>query len=296
MNKNAKEAYEYSLLIEQGILLMHKEFEKGKIESITYDFNCTEYKELKERYNVEQIAGKGTSFQKAKKLLNYFSPELTHDGYYDNHIPCNSLALLEYSFNNPEHGINCVNKSKIFAELCLSIGIKARRVFIMPYSPYDSDNHVVAEIYDEKMSKWIMMDPTTNGMFIDEDNTPLSMLEIRNCFADNKFVTFVGSNERTNDIAKLQEKHLETNWYICKNSFRFIVESYQGFGSIPNTKCFDFYPIGFSVRKWEIANAKYKLEYFEKDYTQFLDWAKKRYEHALNATETVAYAIETLYE
>ena len=32
----------------------------------------------------------------------------------------------------------------------------------MPYSPYDFDNHVVVEIYDKK---WIMLDPTTDGIF-----------------------------------------------------------------------------------------------------------------------------------
>ena len=46
----------------------------------------------------------------------------------------------------------------------------------MPYSPYDFDNHVVVEIYDKK---WIMLDPTIDGIFIDENRTPLSLLEIR---------------------------------------------------------------------------------------------------------------------
>ncbi len=59
----------------------------------------------------------------------------------------------------------------------------------LPYSPYDFDNHVVTEIFDRKMNKWIMLDPTTNGYFIDENKTPLSMLEIRNKFKDLAFTT-----------------------------------------------------------------------------------------------------------
>lgn len=298
MNKDTKEVYEYSLLIEQGILLMHKNFQEGNKGRINYDFACKEYDELKEKYNLEQIAGKGSSFQKAKRLLNYFSSKLAHKSDYDNHIACNSLALLEYSFNNPEHGINCLNKSKIIVELCLAIGIKARRVSIMPYSPYDMDNHVIAEIFDEKLKKWIMMDPTTNGFFIDENKTPLSMFEIRKYFAENKFLTFVACGEKTNNLTKLKEKHLETNWYICKNSFRFVVENYQGFGHGKNEiEVFNFYPTGFSIKKWEMANAKYKLDYIEKhEMRDLMDWARKNYEKTKNLLEAVHYSIETLYE
>lgn len=298
MNKELKELYEYSLLIEQGILFMHKDFQKGEKSIITYDFNCKEYGELKEKYHLEKIAGKGSAFQKARKLLNYFAPKLAHKSDYDNHIPCNSLDLLEYSFANPEHGINCLNKSKILVELCLAIGIKARRVSIMPYSPYDMDNHVVAEIFDKKLKKWIMLDPTTNGYFIDENKIPLSMLEIRNFFAENKFLTFIACGEKTNNLLKLKEKHLETNWYIAKNSFRFVVESYQGFGrGNCESEVFDFCPIDFSIKKWQIANAQYRLNYIEThEMNDLLDWAKKNFEKQKNSNEPIAYSIETLYE
>ena len=296
MIKNTKEAYEYSLLIEQGILAMNNNFKKGKKKKIIYDFNCKEYKELKEKYNVEKIAGSGTSYEKAKRLLNYFSPKLSHESNYDNHVHCNSLSLLEYSFNNPDHGINCLNKAKIFSELCLSIGIFARRVIILPYSPYDMDNHVVTEIYDEKMDKWIMMDPTTNGMFIDENKNPLSILGIRDNFSRNKFVTYISCNEKEQDIFKIQKKYLYENWYICKNLFRFMVDSYQGFGEKENGHTYlNFYPIGFSVKKWDIENAKYRLKQIEKNYPQFLESARINYKEVLNEREAPAHSIEFLY-
>lgn len=43
---------------------------------------------------------------------------------YDNHIPCDALHLLEFSYEQPDHGINCRNKSKILAECCLALGIR----------------------------------------------------------------------------------------------------------------------------------------------------------------------------
>ncbi len=79
----------------------------------------------------------------------------------------------------------------------MSLGIYARRVKIMPYSPYDFDNHVVVEIYDKK---WIMLDPTTDGIFIDENRTPLSLLEIREKLANDKFVAYVKPKDKLVDL------------------------------------------------------------------------------------------------
>ena len=84
-----------------------------------------------------------------------------------------------------------MNKSKILVECCLALGIYARRVSIMPFSPYDLDNHVVTEIYDRTLKKWIMLDPTTDGYFVDDASTALSLLEMRNKFANAEFITFV---------------------------------------------------------------------------------------------------------
>ena len=191
-----KEVSQQSLDIFSGILFNNQLFKEGNNKKITYNFDCPEFKTLKEKYNLEDIAGKGTDFRKAKRLLHYLAPRLTHSSWYDNHVPCNALDLLEYSLNNKEQGINCLNKSKILQECCLAIGIYARRVCIMPFSPYDFDNHVVTEIFDRKLNKWIMLDPTTDGIFVDENKMPLSLLEIREKFANDKFVTYVKSTDR----------------------------------------------------------------------------------------------------
>ncbi len=297
MTKNEKETLEYSLAIEKGILLLHSDFKNECSEPIKYDFDCPEYEELKSKYKLEKIAGKGSDYIRAKRLLNYFSPRLKHRSDYDNHVECNALALLEYSFEKPENGINCLNKSKIFSEVCLAVGIKARRIVIYPYSPYDCDNHVVAEIFDREADKWIMMDPTTQGIFIDGNKTPLSMLEIRSKFADNEFVTFVKGNAELDDIDinKLKDRNLERNWYICKNSFRFSVRKYQGFGSKPDD-WIDFVPVNYSVKKYEVENIKYRMDIYSKYYptSDMPDAFKEWYDKALASDEPRGYSIAAL--
>ena len=262
--KEMQEIVQQMLNVYSGILFHHQGFENGNTEENIYEFACPEFEELRSKYNLVKIAGKGSDFVRAKRLLHYLAPRLTHSSWYDNHIACNALRLLEYSLDYPEHGINCLNKSKILVECCLALGIYARRVRIMPFSPYDFDNHVVAEIYDRILEKWIMLDPTTDGYFIDETKTPLSLLEMRSKFANAEFITFVLSTDPLKDIHKLHTKHLNTNMYICKNLFYFQVEQYSTFGEKGNY--LQFVPLHYSIKRTMHANLEYRINNLPAEY------------------------------
>lgn len=265
--KEMQEIAQQMLDVYSGTLFHNQEFENGNADEIIYEFDCPEYEELRNKYNLVKIAGNGSDFVRAKGLLHYLAPRLTHSSWYDNHIECNALRLLEYSLDNPEQGINCLNKSKILVECCMALGIYARRVSIMPFSPYDFDNHVVAEIYDRTLEKWIMLDPTTDGYFIDEAKTPLSLLEMRSKFANAAFITFVLSIDSLKDIQKLRTKHLDTNMYICKNLFYFQVEQYSTFGE--KNKFLQFIPLHYSIKRTKQANLKYRIENLPAEYEGF---------------------------
>lgn len=277
--KEAQEMNKQILDIYRGILFNSQEFESGNTEEVTYEFDCSQFEDLRSKYDLVKIAGKGSDFIRSKRLLHYLAPRLTHSSWYNNHIECNALKLLEYSLNNPEHGINCLNKSKILVECCLSLGIYARRVHIMPFSPYDFDTHVVAEIYDRTLEKWIMLDPTTDGYFIDETKTPLSLLEMRRKFANEDFITFVLSKESLKDIHKLREKHLDTNMYICKNLFYFQVEKYSTFGE--KGEFLQFVPLHFSIKSTRKANLKYRIDNLPAEYEEF----RKQFEESMYQLE-----------
>lgn len=258
-----------------GILFHNQQFAPGRDVPVEYDLSCPEYVELKEKYELEKISGKGSDFSRAKRLLHFLSPRLSHASWYDNHVPCNALDLMDYSFDDPQHGINCLNKSKILAECCLALGIYARRVIIMPYSPYDFDNHVVTEVYDRRLEKWIMLDPTTDGYFIDENKMPLSVLEIRHRFANDEFVTFVSSTDRLMDIERSCEKNAGTNAYICKNLFYFYVERQNRFGL--GDRWLTFSPLHFSGRQCDVQNVQYRLNHLPEQHHAF----RKGYEDRL---------------
>ena len=184
----------------RGILRNNRSFQPGKSTAVEYRMDCPEYADLLKKYPFEKIAGKGTDLQRAIRVLKYLSPKLTHSPWYDGHVDCNALALLDYSLDKPEQGINCLNKAKILEEVCLALGIYARRVRFLPYSPFDFDCHVVTEIYDRSQEKWCMLDPTTNGYLVDEQGTILSLLEARERMADTRFVTYCKVTSREKDL------------------------------------------------------------------------------------------------
>lgn len=232
--------------IYSGILFNTRDFDAGKQAEITYHFACPEYQTLIGMYHIDVIAGEGTAFQRAERLLHWMSPKLTHKPDYDNHVPMNSLDLLEYSLDRPEQGINCRNKSVILTECCLALGIYARRVYIMPYSPYDMDNHVVTEIFDPDMDKWVMLDPSTDGIFTDEKGIPLSLLELRERFAQHKPAAFSGS-----------EPEADMNAYFAKNLFRLMADGNNGFGTADQRTLY-FTPPGYRVRENKLASMEFR--------------------------------------
>lgn len=256
--------------IYRGILSNNREFQPGTDARVEYHTDCPEYAELLMKYPFAQIAGRGTDLQRATRLLKYLSPRLTHSPWYDGHIPCNALALLDYSLNDPEQGINCLNKSKILEEACLALGIYARRVRFLPYSPFDFDCHVVTEIYDRAQGKWCMLDPTTNGFLVDETGTVLSLLEAREKMAAAEFVTYKKATSRETNLEKLARKNLAQTAYYAKNLFRFQVDAVSQFGE--SGRWLNVIPEHFSVRQWTVESAKFRLSMAPQYAREFADF------------------------
>lgn len=248
INVELKENWEELLSIYKGIIFNNCDFANGINEKIVYNFACPQFSILKEKYNLKKIAKQGKEFEKAVNLLRFFAPRITHKGDFQNNIDCNAIDLLAHCLDIPENGINCLNKSKILQECCLALGIYARRMWLMPYSPYDADNHVVIEIYDFDLNKWIMLDMTGNGYFVNSDGLPLSVLEIRNSFATNAFCEFIKTSA-THDkfFTDMQMERLYYKQYFAKNLCYLFAETQNEFAN--NNKRIAFIPQNFDLAK-----------------------------------------------
>ena len=204
--------------MECGIIYACASFREGNFEQITYDFDAPEYQELIEKYNVVQIAGQGTEFEKALNLMDYFSSRLSHNGNFTEYRKDMSAAdLLGYALDNPKHGIHCRAKAQIMNEEYLALGIYSRKLWINPLSVYDHECHVVNEIWDESYQKWIMLDTTNNIYWVGEEKIPLSAIEVRDKLAAQEFLTPVAPGEKLDNLEKLRERHEDILLYTAKN-------------------------------------------------------------------------------
>lgn len=87
----------------------------------------------------------------------------------------------------------------------------------MPISTYDYDCHVVNEVWDSKYGKWIMLDITTDTYWVDENRTPLSILEIREKLGKQEFCTPVKPDDNLSDLKSSLNENYDTFLYIAKN-------------------------------------------------------------------------------
>lgn len=203
--------------MESGILKNNLEFEDGEDIEIEYDFENSEFSQLVDTYHIDETAGSGSEFQCALNLMNEYAPRLTHLNDYDNHIEQSAVALLAYSLDNKNQGINCRAKAQILNEMCLALNIYARKVWLLPNSEYDGDCHVVNEIWDSELNKWIMLDITNNEYWVDENGTPLSILEIRTKGAMQEFCTPVQPGDSMENLEQMKSNYFGDFLYIMKN-------------------------------------------------------------------------------
>ena len=150
-----------------------------------YDYDDPKLTELRNKYNLEEIAGTGDTQEKAIKLLNWLCSGTHHNGYYS-HEYINALDLLEYAYNQGStKGLNCKNLSILLSEMYLSVGIQSRALWLFPETD-DGDNHVVVMVWIPENNKWIMLDPSFNSYFADSEGNILSPMEIRESLMSGK--------------------------------------------------------------------------------------------------------------
>lgn len=238
-----------------GILKMSNVFcDDGKDVEIKYILNENRM-ELCEKYHIDKVAGNNADFQKAENLLVWLSSNTYHKGDYDNHIHPDALSLLNYSFKNPQQGINCAALSTILSQCLLALGMRSRVLTLVPCSPYDVDCHVVCETYITELKKWVMLDPTYGTYVTDENNVPLSVSEIRELLADKKEIRFSEKAHYNNSPFLANE----TTEYYAKDMFIIELNETQGaFSECPLVV--SIVPLGFDIKRREKVNADFIME------------------------------------
>ncbi|MCL2421257.1 MAG: hypothetical protein FWD03_05305 [Defluviitaleaceae bacterium] len=232
--------------------------------NFTYHHTHPKLTALSHTYNLKEKAGNGPQLSQAINLLKWLSDHTFHTSDFDNSIPFNSIDLLKYTYQQPiQKGVNCRALAKILTECCLSIGLKARTLYIMPFSPYDEDNHVVTIVFINDLNKWIMLDPSYNAYFMDENDNILSPWEAREMLSNQGCIRLNDGYNYNGDYTgeksgEPPEYYIE---YMAKDLFWFFCDEISTFGIDANgAEILAVAPIGYDVQKFFVANIEYRIK------------------------------------
>ena len=138
-----------------------------------------------------------------------------------------------------------------------------------------------------------MLDPTTDGYFVNEDNVPLSMYEIRTNYLNSEFLTLVSADDKDADLRNAAEKNESINLYFLKNCFRISFETYNGFGERKGSVC--LVPEHYPVCRNEELNHRFRVENMPEEYRYLLDAQEKYLEKTNHTEEPTAYSVRSVY-
>ena len=245
---------EYLLLT--GALRVFDNFSKSNCGNffIEHDLKNPNYDLLRNKYSLLKVAGNGKDFSKAVNLTRWVYENVLHcGGGTDADIPREPISILEYSFGKGRmQGIYCRHQAVVLTECCLAVGLIARTIHCLPFSPNDFDTHVVSMVYISELNKWVLFDQSNNAYFTDKNGIALSPLEARKLLGRDEI--FVCEN--------IQREVDSYKQYMAKNLFyiKFWAKNTFGTDLIENQTTYHLAPLGFDVKKREIAYCEYAIK------------------------------------
>ena len=235
-----------------SLLKMHDAFRPTDEDvALAVDMRAPELAELRERYALDRIAGKGSSFDRAVRVMDWLTTHVRHNGMCNPEGRRCAMTALQYAFDQPERGVNCAWLAATLTECLLSLGTPARTIFIMPFAPYDCDNHVVTHMWTG--AQWVMLDPTTNSYAMDKAGNLLDVFGLRALLADQQEVVF-SEGLRYNGQPCSAEDQRD---YLAKNLFWFQLAEVSAHANSRNG-LLTIAPVGYDANRRDLLNLSYR--------------------------------------
>ena len=180
---------------------------------------------LREKFNLDSVAGAGNEISKIKNLLHWVHNIVPHDGGSFNPEVKNTIAMVELC-QKENRGVNCRMLAQMLTEVYLSMGFKARFVTCMPRD-YVSDCHVITTVYSNTLNKWLWVDPTHEAYVMDENGVMLSIAEVRERLRNDQPLQLNEDANWNNRQKTYKEYYLDR--YMAKNLYYLICMDYARF-------------------------------------------------------------------
>lgn len=182
---------------------------------------------LREKFNLDSVAGAGDEISKIKNLLHWVHNIVPHDGSSDNPEIKNTIAMIELC-QKEERGVNCRMMAQMLTEVYLAMGFKARFVTCLPRD-YVSDCHVITTVYSNTLNKWLWVDPTFEAYVMDENGVMLSIAEVRERLRNDQPLQLNEDANWNNRSKQTKEYYLDR--YMAKNLYYITCMDYARFNA-----------------------------------------------------------------
>ena len=215
---------------------------------------------LREMYSLDEVAGEGDDWSQATGLMNWTFQQLFCVGERQSLEPRNALHILAH---RQQGQLLCIHQAIVLNEALLAMGIPSRLLWCYPYQ-FDGDCHVVVTAFTSRFAKWVVLDPTFNTYFHDQEGVPLSIPEVRASYAAGHWPSFRHISIDKSWVLVMNGVECETydqfyRLYMAKNCFRFSSPAHSGFGCAYDeaiARVF-LHPTGFSARNQYDASSQH---------------------------------------
>lgn len=213
----------------QVILQNAKPYNEEVVDSLSFVYepaNTEKLVELRNRLNLDSIAGIGDEISKIKNLTTFVHNYIQHNGSKGNPQPMNGLVFVD-SCANGKGTLNCRGMAMLLNECLLSMGIPSRYITCYP-KVMENDCHVINAVWSSQLNKWIWMDPSFNAWITDEAGNLLGLNEVRAKLISNEPMVL---NPDANHYDSDTDKAWYLDYYMTKNLYALEANCFNGFGA-----------------------------------------------------------------
>ena len=174
--------------------------------------------DVRQRFNLDSIAGKGDDISKIKNLTYWVHDIVRHDGSSYNPQGPKTLANLVDTCRQYNRGVNCRMMAIMLTEALLAEGIPARYLTCQP-KDYDKDYdcHVICVAWSDSLNKWVWADPTFAAFVTDENGLMLHPGEVRERLITNQPLVINEDANWNHESQQTKEDYID--YYMAKNLY-----------------------------------------------------------------------------
>ena len=138
------------------------------------------YRLLSEKYDLPTVAGSGSDFEKAVRVMQWLTDNTLYSGASATWKADNSPEILDFAYDQDfSHAINCREKAIVLTDCLLALKVYAYPVCML--NSQGGGCHFTVHVFLREQKQWALFDPSFNCWF-SKEGEPLNAWTLRDLF------------------------------------------------------------------------------------------------------------------